>query len=67
MQMDKIFQAMVCTDEKKAIYAIYTLVEEIEYSQKGTKALPQVKETLHIWELFKTTFLEKIFPSEYQE
>ena len=62
--MEKIFEAMACTDEHKVTYATYMLVGEAKYWWKCTKALLQAQEIPLTWEQFKTVFFREVFPSE---
>ena len=61
MHIEKIFEAMACTDEQKVTYTTYMLIGESEHWWKGTKALLQAQEIPLNWEHFKAIFLEKYF------
>ena len=58
-QIEKIFGAMVCSEEQKVTLATFMLQGEVENRWNGIKASMMPNEESIVWEVFKTTFLNK--------
>ncbi|XP_068487134.1 uncharacterized protein [Phaseolus vulgaris] len=61
--IERIFEANQCPEERKLSYAIYVLTEEAEFWWIGMKQMTEDKGEDVTWENFKVRFLEEDFPA----
>jgi len=57
--IETIFEATQCPEERKLSYVIYVLTEEAEFSWIGMKQMMEDKGEDATWENFKVKFLEE--------
>lgn len=62
-EMEKIFEAMMCPNERRVTYATFMLTGDAEYWWRGARRLLEAEGREITWEIFRTTFLEKYFPT----
>jgi hypothetical protein len=62
-EIEKIFEMLHCTDEKKVEYATFLLRKEAESWWRGEKKIMENNHEELNWGSFKQKFLEKYFPS----
>ena len=62
IDIERIFEATQCPEERKLSYAIYVLTEEAEFWWIGMKQMMEDKGEDATWENFKVRFLEEYFP-----
>ncbi|XP_027357380.1 uncharacterized protein LOC113866779 [Abrus precatorius] len=63
-ELEKIFEAMACTDEEKVMYVVYMLIREAKHWWRFARQQLEVKETHIGWLAFRRHFLEKYFPKD---
>ena len=59
--IERIFEATQCPEERKLSFAIYVLIEEAEFSWIGMKQMMEDRGEDATWENFKVRFLEEYF------
>jgi hypothetical protein len=62
--MEKIFDAMRCSETQKVTLATYMLHEDASYWWKNTSQRMRFGNTVVTWEMFKREFLVKYFPAD---
>jgi len=60
--IERIFEATQCCEERKLSYAIYVLTEEVEFWWIGVKQTMEDRGENATWENFKVRFMEEYFP-----
>ncbi|XP_017432031.1 uncharacterized protein LOC108339408 [Vigna angularis] len=66
-EIEKVFEAISCPEDKKVIFAAFLLTGEAEYCWSGVKRLMETNGEVPTWDsfklqFFKLQFLEKYFP-----
>jgi len=61
-ELEKIFRATSCSEDKKLIFATYLLSGEAEFWWMGAQKMMEARAESITWESFKNKLLEKYFP-----
>ena len=61
-EIEKIFRAMGCPENRKVSYATFMLTGEAEIWWQGVRSMLAAREETVTWEMFKDLFLGKFFP-----
>lgn len=61
-ELEKIFVAMECPDDRRVSHAIYQLQGDAEFWWSATQTMLEARGEVITWIVFKTHFLEKYFP-----
>ena len=70
LQMEKLLEALDCTDSQKVRFATFKLIGEAERWWRSTKAILEGTDTERnpiTWEKFKGVFYDNYFPEVIQE
>ncbi|XP_014490298.1 uncharacterized protein LOC106753030 [Vigna radiata var. radiata] len=59
--LEKIFEAIECTEGQKLVFATYMLAREVEYWWRGVRRGMDTRGEVATWEDFKARFLERYF------
>jgi hypothetical protein len=62
--MERIFQAMGCTEQQKVVLGAYMLRKDAEYWWKNTSQRLRVGGVALTWTMFKREFLTRYFPAD---
>ncbi|XP_014503127.1 uncharacterized protein LOC106763451 [Vigna radiata var. radiata] len=65
--LEKIFEAIECTEGQKLVFATYMLVGEAEYWWRGVRRGMDTRGEVATWEDFKARFLEHYFPASAKQ
>ncbi|XP_068501373.1 uncharacterized protein [Phaseolus vulgaris] len=60
--LEKIFRATSCPEDKKLVFATYLLSGEAEFWWMGAQQMMEARDEVLDWESFRVKFLEKYFP-----
>ena len=63
-ELEKIFEAMDCLEDKKVTYATFMLKEEAQHWWTNNRRLVEIAGVAVGWDDFKAIFLEKYFPAD---
>ena len=61
-EVEKIFEATLCPEDRKLTFGKYLLVDEAEFWWSGTQRMMIARGEVCNWETFRERFLEKYFP-----
>lgn len=62
-ELEKIFEIMACSADRRVTYATFMLMGNAEYWWQGTRRLLEAEGREITWEVFRTRFLERYFPT----
>ncbi|WVY95345.1 hypothetical protein V8G54_034433 [Vigna mungo] len=65
--LEKIFEAIECTEEQKLVFATYMLAGEAEYWWRGMRRGMDAREEVATWVDFRARFLERYFPASAKQ
>ncbi|XP_068483219.1 uncharacterized protein [Phaseolus vulgaris] len=60
-ELEKIFRATSCPENKKLVFATYLLSKEAEFWWMGAQQMMEARDEVLDWESFRVKFLEKYF------
>jgi len=61
--MERIFDAMMCTAENRLAFAVYMLTREAEHWWINMKSIMKDREESITWEAFRGKFVSEYFPN----
>ena len=61
-EIEKIFKATSCPEDKNLVFATYLLSGEVEFWWMGAQQMMEARAKVLDWECFRVKFLEKYFP-----
>ena len=70
LQMEKLLEALDCTNSQKVRFATFKLIGEAEHWWRSTKAIlegMEIERNLITWEKFKGVFYDNYFPEVVRE